>query len=302
MNRIEWPTAGLIALVYFMLGFVVWYHANLPWWIILPIGSYFAALHVSLQHEALHGHPTGSRLINELLVFVTPHFWLPYERYRQTHLIHHNNEHLTDPRLDPESYYMLPESWAALPGIKQKLYVANNTLAGRMLLGPTIGIVQFWSSEFADIARGDGEKARAWAMHATASAITIWFVVWVCAMPLWQYLLLVAYPGISLALVRSYCEHQAAENVGERTIIVEASPFWSLLFLYNNLHVAHHTRPALAWYKLPAFYRAERERLIASNHGYMMDGYGEIFRRYFLKPKEPVPYPHPEWLGLGINK
>jgi fatty acid desaturase len=139
-------------------------------------------------------------------------------------------------------------------------------------------------------------------MHALASAITIWFVAWICAMPLWQYLLLVAYPGISLALVRSYCEHQAAADVGERTIIVEASPFWSLLFLYNNLHVAHHTRPALAWYKLPAFYRAERERLIASNHGYMMDGYGEIFRRYFLKPKEPVPYPHPEWLDLGINK
>ena len=28
----------------------------------------------------------------------------------------------------------------------------------------------------------------------------------------------------------------------------------------------------------------------------LMHGYREIFRRYFLTPKEPVAYPHPEWL------
>ena len=104
-------------------------------------------------------------------------------------------------------------------------------------------------------------------------------------------LLLLAYPGISLMLVRSFCEHQAVENLGERTIIVEASPFWSLLFLNNNLHVAHHTRPRLAWYELPAYYRAERDALLAKNKGYRMAGYGEIFRRYFFRPKEPVAHP-----------
>jgi fatty acid desaturase len=99
--------------------------------------------------------------------------------------------------------------------------------------------------------------------------------------------------------VRSYCEHQAAEDVGERTIIVEASPFWSLLFLNNNLHLAHHTYPGLAWYKLPAYYRTERAQFIARNKGYVMHGYGEIFRRYFLKPKEPIPYPQVSWLRRG---
>ena len=137
---------------------------------------------------------------------------------------------------------------------------------------------------------------RAWAWFALSAGITLWFVVWVAGMPFWQYYLLIAYPGISLALVRSYCEHQAAETVEHRTIIVEASPFWSLLFLNNNLHVAHHARPALAWYKIPAFYRAERERLIAQNNGYLMKGYGEIFARFFLKAKEPIPYPDMNWL------
>jgi hypothetical protein len=30
-----------------------------------------------------------------------------------------------------------------------------------------------------------------------------------------------------------------------------------------------------------------------------MHGYGEIFRRYFLKPKEPIPYPQVSWLRRG---
>jgi fatty acid desaturase len=70
----------------------------------------------------------------------------------------------------------------------------------------------------------------------------------------------------------------------------------ALMFLNNNLHMAHHTNPRLAWYRLPAYYRAERAALLAKNHGYVMRGYSEMFRRYFFRPKEPVAYPHPEWL------
>jgi fatty acid desaturase len=109
-REIEWPTVGLIAAVYAILFVLVWFHASVPWWVIMPIGAYCAALHASLQHEVLHGHPTGSRLLNEAMVFITPTMWLPYHRYRQTHLTHHNDSNLTDPRLDPESYYLLPEA------------------------------------------------------------------------------------------------------------------------------------------------------------------------------------------------
>lgn len=295
-REVEWPTVGLIAAVYAVLMGLVWYHASLPWWVILPVGAYCAALYSSLQHEVLHGHPTGNRLLNEAMIFATPSFWLPYLRYKQTHLAHHNDANLTDPRLDPESYYLLPETWAQVRGIRRMLFEFNHTLAGRMLIGPAISIIRFWPSEFRDIANGNRETLRAWAWFALSAGITLWFVVWVAGMPFWQYYILIAYPGISLALVRSYCEHQAAETVEHRTIIVEASPFWSLLFLNNNLHVAHHARPALAWYKVPAFYRAERERLIAQNNGYLMKGYGEIFGRFFLKAKEPIPYPDMNWL------
>ena len=90
-REIEWPTVALIAAVYAVLGHLVCFHASLPWWVILPVGAYCTALHASLQHEVLHGHPTGNRLLNEAMVFVTPAMWLPYHRYKQTHLQHHND-------------------------------------------------------------------------------------------------------------------------------------------------------------------------------------------------------------------
>ncbi len=291
---IEWPTIVLAVVVYAVLGALVWLHASLPWWVILPIGAYCAALHTSLQHEVLHGHPTGNRIFNEALVFIFPTMWLPYQRYKDTHLQHHNNQHLTDPAKDPESFYLLPDDWAAMPGLKRSLFHFNHTLAGRMLIGPAVGIVRFWSAEFVDILRGDREKAKAWAVFALSCVLVLAYVIW-CGMPVWYYLLLIAYPGISLALVRSYCEHQAAEVVDHRTILVECSPFWSLLFLNNNLHVAHHERPSLAWYKLPAYYQAERDMLLARNNGYRMS-YAQIFWRYFFRAKEPLSYPDVSWL------
>ena len=99
-RSVEWPTVLLIGAVYMTLALIVWIHESLPWWVILPIGSYCAALHVSLQHEVLHGHPTSNRFLNELLIFPSVTFWLPYQRYRDMHLIHHNDFNLTDPRFE----------------------------------------------------------------------------------------------------------------------------------------------------------------------------------------------------------
>jgi len=294
--RLEWLTLGVIVATYGALAFLMWFYHVLPWWLIVPLAGYFIALHGSLQHEALHGHPTRNARINELLVLINPSLWFPYRRYRKLHLIHHNDENLTDPQLDPESYYLLPDRWARLPFPMKQLYTRNNTLAGRMVLGPFVGAARFWSGEASKIAEGDGEIIKAWLMHLPACGLTLAYAMLVCQIPLWAYVLCFAYPGIAFSLIRSFCEHQAAEDLGERTVAVEASPVLALMFLNNNLHVAHHTRPRLAWYELPAYYRAERQQLLAKNHCYLMRGYSEIFRRYFLKPKEPVAYPHMEWL------
>jgi fatty acid desaturase len=295
-ERVEWPTLFLIVLVYLVLGCLVYFHSYLPWWMILPIGACAGCLHSSLQHEALHGHPTRSRLVNEMLIFISPQLWLPYGRYRDLHLAHHNDMNLTCPVRDPESYYLLPDVWGRLPGWRKALYTFNNTLFGRMAIGPAVSIVQFWGSEFSAMMRGRREGLKCWAGFIISTLIVFTYVVW-CGMPVWRYVLLISYPAISLALVRSYCEHQAAPVVGHRTILVEASPFWALLFLNNNLHIAHHERPRVAWYELPAYCAAERKRLVEKNGGYVKLGYGQIFRSYFFHAKEGLPYPNLDWLS-----
>ncbi len=66
---VEWPTWGLIIAFWAAFGALTWSWALLPWWILCPVGAYLVCLHGSLQHEALHGHPTRSPLVNEFLVF-----------------------------------------------------------------------------------------------------------------------------------------------------------------------------------------------------------------------------------------
>ncbi len=75
-------------------------------------------------------------------------------------------------------------------------------------------------------------------------------------------------------------------------IIEDRGPL-SLLFLNNNFHAVHHANPKLAWYRLPAEYAARREEWLRRNDGYAYRSYGEVFRRHFLRRKDPVA--HPIW-------
>ena len=81
----------------------------------------------------------------------------------------------------------------------------------------------------------------------------------------------------------------------KRTAIVENAPVLGLLFLNNNLHVAHHLRGCLPWYQIPTFYRLNRETLIRLNGGLVYDGYLDVIRRYALTPHDRLV--HPDWTG-----
>ena len=71
--------------------------------------------------------------------------------------------------------------------------------------------------------------------------------------------------------------------------------FWRLLFLNNNFHAVHHDRPSLAWYKLGALWRSDREEVLARNGGYLIPGYGAVLRRWGLRQREPVVHPFGEF-------
>jgi fatty acid desaturase len=289
---VEWPTLLLFLAVYALFALVTWLHAALPLWALIVAGGLITALHGSLQHETIHGHPTPWAWLNRVLIFPSLWLWVPYEIYRDSHLAHHRDERLTDPVDDPESFYLDPAVWEQASRPARIFYTAHNTLLGRLLIGPWLCVYRLVAGELPRLLGGERQSLRAWALHTVSVTVVLGWVVGVCGMPLWLYGLAFVYPGISLTLLRSFAEHRAHPKVGRRTAIVEAGPLFSLLFLNNNLHVVHHGEPGLAWYWLPARYRAQRRRYLRANGGYVFaGGYMEIAWRYLLRAKEPPAHP-----------
>jgi len=290
-NGLEWPTIWLIAGFYGAFGVLTWFWHDLPWWLTWPAAVYLTGLYGSLQHEAIHGHPSPWHWLNQLSVLPGLLVWVPYGRYRDLHLRHHTNDHLTDPYDDPESYYWSPDDWVRMPALAQALFRANNTLAGRLILGPAISAMRFWGRDVRLLAGGNSDVVRAWLLHVPALAVLYLWISTVCGISAWVYLAAFAYPGTSLILLRSYAEHRAHAQPDARTAIVETCPAMALLFLNNNLHAVHHARPELAWYKLPDAYKAHRRSVLGRNDGYLIKGYVRLFLKYFIAAKEPVPHP-----------
>ena len=137
--------------------------------------------------------------------------------------------------------------------------------------------------------------ARAWVAHLIGVAMVL-ALVWLSPMPLWAYLV-ACYIALGVLRIRTFLEHQAHEKVRGRSVIIEDRGVLAFLFLNNNLHLVHHMHPGVPWYRLPVIYRAGRARFLAINKGYTYRSYGEVFRRFFLRAKDPVV--HPLWRGPG---
>lgn len=293
----EAPTWLLIAFVYGTWCALTWWYQVLPWWFLLPAGAYVVALHGSMQHELLHGHPTRWTWLNALLARPGLWLWLPYGIYRDSHILHHRTQRLTCPLDDPESNYIFAEDWGRLGTAAQRVQRLRKTLLGRMVLGPAIATWRLVQHEAPLLARGDRRAWRQWIAHALATAPVLWWALWVCQIPFWAYVAFFAYPGLSLALVRSFAEHAPVKDQAKATAVVEASWPLAFLFLNNNLHALHHERPAMAWFLLPGAYRAERTQILQRNGYLLYKGYRQIVGRHFLRPiDEPV---HPIYRAAG---
>ncbi len=290
-KRTEWSTFALIVACYAIwIAVVFGLAAHAPVLAVLLAGL-VVAFHASLEHEVLHGHPFRSKALNEALVFLPLNLFIPYNRFRDLHLAHHQDSNLTDPYDDPESNYLDPAVWSQMPSWKRALFRLNNTLFGRMLVGPLIGQTMFTLADWRTAMRGDRGVILAWALHIPGVAIVIALVL-ASPMPFWAYVIS-AYMGLSILKIRTFLEHRAHVKSRARTVIIEDRGPLAFMFLNNNLHVVHHMNPNAAWYKLPTLYRAGRERYLESNETYVFRSYAEVFRRYFFVAKDPVP--HPLW-------
>ena len=170
---VEWPTVGLLLACYALWAVATTWAAAL--W--LPLGMGLAviaiAFHSSLSHEALHGHPFGSERLNEATVSPCLGLFVPYRRFRDLHLAHHVDSVLTDPYDDPESNFLDPAVWGRLSRWARRLRMLNNTLAGRMILGPALSMIALLRDDWRAIRGGDARVRTAWALHLPGVAAVL---------------------------------------------------------------------------------------------------------------------------------
>lgn len=288
-SRIEWQTVAVAVAIYGLWVVVLATHHLVPNAMTIALLAIAIAWHGSLQHEVLHGHPFASQAANEALGSLPLSLRLPYPVYRRYHLEHHRSM-LTDPVDDAESFYLSAETWSVLPAWKRRGALAHHTLLGRVLIGPIVATTNLWCSQVRAIRRGDRELRSIWARHVVVVAALMWLIVAVVGVPFWVYLL-GAYGGHSLALVRSYAEHRWVPGDRSRSAMVRSGRAWSLLFLNNNLHDAHHARPTVAWYRLPALAEELNSDTAAAAGAGLYTGYGEVGRRYLVRPFDHPLHP-----------
>lgn len=288
-KKIEYLTLSLLIACYLMWGLLTIWQASLPVWLVLPVLTVLLSFHGSLQHEIIHYHPTPSQSLNETLASPPLALYLPFVIYRDTHRQHHILENISYPHKDPESYYLQAEHWQSLPKWLQRLYTWNNTLLGRMLIGPALSVSSFLLSEVKKLKAGDEYTLQAWLAYLPWLALVLaWLLYW--QFPLGLYVL-ACYFSISLTSIRIFAEHQATAIPTQRTIVVESNGWLSYLFLQNNLHSVHHKYPGLPWYQLRKTYQQEKVTILQENGGYVFKNYLELFKRYAWKPKEGVAHP-----------
>jgi fatty acid desaturase len=294
-TSVEWPTFGLIIATY---GVWAWSTTALAA-LSLPLGlialTLALVLHASLTHEVIHGHPTPWTALNAAMMRPALGLVVPYGRFRDQHLAHHHDENLTDPYDDPETNFMDPVVWTRLSALIRIVLRANNTLLGRLLLGPLLSSMVFVTEDVKAIARGDTQVRNSWLAQGIALIPVVVWLVLVAVMPLWAYLV-AGYLAMSILRLRTFLEHRAHANPRARTVVIEDRGIFAFLFLNNNFHVVHHMHPRVAWYKLPAQYVANRAHYLRRNDGYRYASYWQVIRAYLLRPKDPVP--HPLWTQI----
>ena len=287
---VEWPTLILFAVTYALWGLAT----TLLW----PISPFLAVLvtavaiaqYSSLTHEVLHGHPFRSQRLSEALVFPGITVYVPYLRFKDLHLQHHFDPNLTDPYDDPESNFVAPTVWATMPMATRAMLRFNNTLFGRMLVGPLISLWALVTDDLRQILQGDRRVALGWGLHLAGMVPVVWWLIAIGTIPVWSYLT-AAYLAWSLLKIRTYLEHRAHDVARARTVVIESRGPLALLFLNNNFHVVHHMHPGTAWYRLPALYFSNRDHYLRRNEGYSYRSYTLVFRQFLFCAKDPVPHP-----------
>ena len=67
--------------------------------------------------------------------------------------------------------------------------------------------------------------------------------------------------------------------------------WFGLIYLHNNLHQTHHAAPGAPWYDLPRLHAELGSDDVARAGAGLYAGYGEVARRYLLRPVDGPVHP-----------
>lgn len=291
VSKVEWPTAILILVVYLGLHFSCLYIYEISSTLFTILLAFLIALHSSISHEILHGHPTKNDYLNSIFVFPAVGIFIPFLRFKDTHLEHHKNENLTDPYDDPETNFIDPNTWKKLGYFVQFTLNLNNTLLGRMLIGPFISQYKFIKSEIEFLFNGNERVILAWIMHFFGFSVAYYFFVIFHEVG-FAHWIIGAYAALSILKIRTFLEHRAFNRARGRSVIIEDTGILALIFLNNNFHAVHHIHPKIPWYILPRIFKENKRRYLALNDYYYFKSYLDVFKSYFFVGKDPVAHPY----------
>src|SRR6266850_1431457 len=137
---VEVPTLLLVVAAYGAWLAITFAYGYWPLAILAPVTAVLITLHSSLQHEIVHGHPTRWTGINRLLGMVPLSLWMPFERYRRSHRLHHIDQRITDPLDDPESFYWTPQDRARVMWLEHLLWCVPVILWVKVVCGMPLWI------------------------------------------------------------------------------------------------------------------------------------------------------------------
>ena len=286
-TRVEWPTVAVWCAIAAGFAALLRWHDELPTVLVVAAFAVLAAWYNSVQHEVIHGHPTPWRRINTAMASLPVGLVIPFGWYRSCHLAHHRDEHLTDPSLDPESFYVSAAAWESYGRAHRAAVGVLNTLPGRLLIGPPVLSARMVAGAWSALRARPLHTAIRIGLHAAGVAVVLAVVI-ACGLDVWVYFLGAAWFGWSISLMRSFAEHRFVDG-GTQSAVVRAGPVLSLLYLNNNLHLSHHARPGVPWYQLPALHeRLEADAVAATGAG-LYTSYLDVARRFAVRPfAQPV--------------
>ncbi len=288
LKQIEWPTWLLVIAVYSSWVALIATGEQLPQILQFALLLLVMTLFSSLSHELIHGHPTSNQALNDAFG-VMPLSLFPYYEYKHSHLVHHIDEHLTEPGVDPESFFVSHQKWQTLSPLKRNLTTFNMSLIGRLLIGPVYTLIGLTKKFIEDVSSRSGFKIVQWASYLIG-VIAILFLVNSVGISIWLYCA-AAYCSLSVIAIRSFYEHRPDLDPAKRTVAVSSCAFFQLLYLCNNFHTAHHKHPKMPWYKLYAEYKNNEDSYLINNGHFYFTGYRSWIKYLFRPVANPIhPY------------